>query len=396
MGDERIMKEMNPYIPYARQEITDRDISAVVEALHAPLITQGPRVEEFEEAVATMVGADYAVVFNSGTAALHAAYHAAGIGPERGILTTPITFAATSNAALYLRARVAFSDVDPRHALIDLDTLGDADGIGAVVPVHFAGSVPDMMGIHNRARSAGWSVIEDAAHALGSVYQDGEGKWYQVGACAHSDMCCFSFHAVKHITSGEGGAVTTNSREYADRLRRFRTHGITREQSELASCAGAWYYEQHDLGFNYRLCDILCALGMSQLTRLPQNLERRRALASMYDDMFSGNELIAPLSESPACRSARHLYIVRVPANMRSSVFDDLRTMNIGVNVHYLPVYAHPYYQSNGFSNLSRPNAERYYSEAITLPLYPALSEDDVLRVVRSIVSSVETHAAKP
>jgi perosamine synthetase len=380
------------FIPYACQDITDADIAAVVAALRNEMITQGPGVDAFESDLASAVGARHAVVFNSGTAALHAAYFAAGLGPPDIVVTSPITFAATANAALYLGAQVRFVDVDPDSVLLDIDRVPSVDrhhGRVALVPVHLAGHVADMERAWRSAQENDWLVIEDAAHALGSRYTDSSGVTHAVGACTHSHMCCFSFHAVKHITTGEGGAVTTNSDELASRLRRFRSHGITKDPSELLRSEGPWYYEQHDLGFNYRIPDILCALGRSQLTRLGSYVDRRRHLASLYDDRLSQIRDVRLLREGTHCRSAYHLYVVRVPASLRRAVFERLRHDGIGVNVHYMPVYQHPHYRNHGWNGFQLSNADAYYAEAITLPLFPRMSNDDVDRVVHALDSAL-------
>jgi perosamine synthetase len=244
-------------IPYGRQDISQADIDAVAIALGESLITQGPTVERFEALLADTVGARFAVVFNSGTAALHAAYHAAGVGPGKGVLTSPITFVATANAALYLGAKVWFADVNPDSAMLDADGAGRAaqGGVAVLAPVHLTGHVSAMEDLAALASRRGWRIVEDAAHALGGKYKTRDGTEHRIGACQHSDMCCFSFHPVKHITTGEGGAVTTNDEGLARALRRFRSHGITKDSGVLERNDGPWYYEQHDLGFNYRLTD---------------------------------------------------------------------------------------------------------------------------------------------
>ena len=383
------------FIPYGRQDISDDDVRALAEALRDPLITQGPRVAEFEAALAQATGARFAVAFNSGTAALHGAYFAAGAGPGRGVLTSPITFAATANAALYLGAPVRFADVDPRTVLLDpaAVAVADAAGIGVLVPVHLTGQVAPMGELASLAHRRGWLLIEDAAHALGARYLV-DGKEFQVGACAHSVMCCFSFHPVKHITTGEGGAVTTNDEGYYRALKRFRSHGITREPSELEHDEGPWYYEQHDLGFNYRLTDVQCALGLSQLVRLNQFVAHRRAIARRYDAAFAGLPGVEPLAIPADSIGSYHLYVIRVDATRRRPIFEALREVEIGVNVHYLPVYRHPYYRGHGFAGLELTEAERYYSEAISIPMYPGLSDAEQSRVIECVRAQVESLVA--
>lgn len=377
------MKEL----PYGRQEIVDADVAAVAAALRDQFLTQGPQVGRFEAQFAEAVGARYAVALSSGTAALHAAYFAAGLRPGGAVLTTPITFAATANAALYLQGGVRFADVDPGTALLDPAAVAAADpaGVQVLAPVHFAGQVADMESLAGTAAARGWVVVEDAAHALGARYTTGDGREHQVGACAHSAMCCFSLHPVKHITTGEGGVVTTNDAQLARALRRFRTHGITRDRAELQRDEGPWYYEQHDLGYNYRITDFQCALGASQLSRLRQYVERRRELAAHYDREFRGVRGVEPLAVPNWSRGSYHLYVVRVPAHRRRAIFTGLRSMGIGVNVHYVPVYRHPYYRRHGFDGLRLPAAEAYYAEALSLPMYPGLSEHDLDCVVAAV-----------
>lgn len=379
-------------IPYARQDISDEDIAAVVEALRAPLLTQGPLAERFEAEFAAAVGARYAVVFNSGTAALHGAYAAAGVGPGRGVITSPITFAATANAARYLGAPVRFVDVDPSTILVDPAAAAakDPKDLGVLVPVHFGGQVADLEALAALAAARNWMLIEDAAHALGASYRTADGRTHRVGACAHSAMCCFSLHPVKHITTGEGGVVTTNDPALAAVLRRFRTHGITRDRHQLQQDDGPWYYEQFELGFNYRLTDFQCALGSSQLRRLPEFVARRRDIARQYTDRLRSVLGVRPIGIPAWSYGAYHLYVIRVPAPIRRPLFDALRAAGINANVHYIPVYRHPYYRATGFAGFALPNAESYYGNALSLPMYARLSDADVARVVGCIAE----HAA--
>jgi UDP-4-amino-4,6-dideoxy-N-acetyl-beta-L-altrosamine transaminase len=383
-------------IPYARQEITDADVAAVTAALRDALLTQGPRVGQFEERLAAEVGARFAVAFNSGTAALHAAYAAAGVGPGHGLLTSPITFAATANAALYLGARVHFADVEPRTVLLAPGAVAalDAARVRVVAPVHFTGHVADVEAFARIAADRGWMVVEDAAHALGASYVTRDGREHRVGACAHSAMCCFSFHPVKHITTGEGGAVTTNDEALARRLRRFRSHGITRDRDDLSRDEGPWYYEQLELGFNYRITDFQCALGLSQLARLPGFVARRRQIAERYDAAFARMAGVRTVPAPAASRGAYHLYPIRVPAAERRAAFEHLRARGIGVNVHYIPVYRHPYYRAHGFRATRLPHAETYYAEAISLPMFAALCDRDVDAVIAAVSARVALEGA--
>ncbi len=372
-------------IPYGTQQITEGDIDAVVSALRSTMLTQGPLIGEFERKLAATVGAKYAVAVNSGTAALHAAYFAAGVGPGAGVLTSPITFVATANASLYLGGSVEFADVDADLPVLTAPSIGDMPRphVKALVPVHFGGHVCDMGALSSLAQDRGWTIIEDAAHALGARYRAGGSAEFKVGACAHSDMCCFSFHPVKHITTGEGGAVTTNSENLYKKLTQFRTHGITRDDADLGRHDGPWYYEQQALGFNYRITDFQAALGLSQLERLGGFVDRRREIAARYDAELSG--VVRALSAPVWSLSSYHLYVIRVPAARRLKIFNRLRSLGLGVNVHYIPVYNQPFYRDQGFAGDSCPEADRFYSEAITVPMYPGLTDDDVGMVIDRI-----------
>ena len=378
---------MTTPLPYARQDITDVDVAAVAEALRAPLITQGPLVDQFEADLATFVGADHAVVFNSATAALHAAYAVLGIGPGRSVLTSPITFVATANAACYLGGSVRFADVDPTTGLIDPDAADDrADQtVTVLTPVHFGGEVAPLEVLAAIAEARHWTVVEDASHALGATYRSRGGAEHRVGACDHSTMCCFSFHAVKQITTGEGGAVTTNDDELARRLRMFRSHGITRDRSRMEQLDGPWYYEQQDLGYNYRLTDFQCALGRAQLPRLPEWIAKRARLATLYEARLAGVDGVVPLRRPKGSAGAHHLFVVRVPAADRLRIFETMSAQGIGVNVHYIPVYRQPYHRAHGSENVIRSGSEEYYRSAITLPLFHTMTEADVDRVVTAL-----------
>lgn len=388
-----------PPLPYGRQEVDDDDVLTVSAVLREPFLTQGPRVAAFEERLAEVVGARHAVAFASGTAALHAAYAAAGIGPGRRVLTSPITFAATANAALYLGGEVTFADVDRETALLDLAAAEAAasDDVAVIAPVHLTGQMPDMEALAELAARRGWLVVEDAAHALGGRYRTRDGREHRVGACVHSAMCCFSFHPVKHITTGEGGAVTTNDEAFVRFLRRFRHHGTTSDPEELVGEAeGPWYYEQLELGMNYRITDVQCALGISQLRRLDDFLARRRAVAARYDRAFADVAGARPLAVPAGSRGAYHLYVIRVERGVRRALFLRLRAAGIGVQVHYIPVYRHPYYRRHGFADVSLPHAESYYAEAVSLPMYPGLTAADVDRVVGEVTRQLAEGRAAP
>lgn len=373
------------YIPYGRQCIEEDDIEAVVEVLRSDYVTTGPAVAEFEKAVAEYTGAKYAVAVSNGTAALHVACLAAGIKEGDEVITTPITFAASANCALYCGATPVFVDIDPDTYNIDPAKIEEkiTSKTKAVIAVHFTGQPCKMDEIHAIARKYNLLVIEDAAHALGADY-----KGRKVGNI--SDMTTFSFHPVKHITTGEGGMVTTNSKELYDRLVLFRSHGITRNERFLEKNEGGWYYEQMDLGYNYRITDIQCALGISQMKKLDRFVERRREIAKRYEEAFAGIKEIQTPKQEAGCHNSWHLYVIQVLEKDRKEVFETLRNKNIGVNVHYIPVYKHPYYQKNGYEKVCCKNAEEYYANAISIPMYPLLSKEEQDYVIETIKGILE------
>lgn len=372
-------------IPYGRQCIEEDDIQAVVDVLRSDYLTTGPKVEEFEHIVAEYVGAKYAVAIANGTAALHAACYAAGIGPGDEVITTPITFAASANCVLYCGGTVVFADINPKTYNIDVEDIKRkiTDRTKAIIAVHYTGQPCDMDGIHALARKHNLLVIEDAAHALGADY-----KGKRIGSI--SDMTTFSFHPVKHITTGEGGMITTNSKELYKRLKLFRTHGITRDPGFMQKNEGDWYYEQCNLGYNYRITDIQCALGISQMGKLDRFIERRRALAQKYNKAFHDYKYIICPYQEDGCNNSWHLYVVQVPNHDRRAVFDKLRAEGIGVNVHYIPVYKFPYYQEHGYSDVKCENAEKIYENLISLPLYPALTDIEQEKVIASVIQILE------
>lgn len=379
-------------IPYGRQDINDDDVRAVIEVLRSDWLTQGPAVERFEQQVAAYCGARHAVALSNATAALHLACLAAGLGPGDLLWTSPNTFVASANCALYCGARPGFVDIDPATLNLDVDALeqrlraartnGQLPKL--VVPVHFAGQSCDMARIAELAREYGFSVIEDAAHAIGARYQGAP-----VGGCRFSAMTVFSFHPVKIVTSGEGGMVLTNSDTLYRQLLLLRSHGITRAPEQLQGASdGPWYYEQQALGFNYRITDIQAALGASQMGRIDAFVARRQQLARRYDALLADLPLVLPHCH-PDAESATHLYVVRlrldrVKASQRQ-VFEALRARAIGVNLHYIPVHTQPYYRELGFAAGDFPQAEQYYREALTLPLFPGLSEAEQDQVVHAL-----------
>lgn len=373
---------MAAYIPYGRQDVSDSDIQAVVEVLRSDWLTQGPAVPGFEQAVAGYCGAVHAVAANSATSALHLACLALDLGPGDALWTSPNTFVASANCALYCGARVDFVDIDARTYNLSADAL-EAKLVAAektgqlpkvLVPVHFAGQPCDMRRIRALSVRYGFRIIEDASHAIGGEYL-GE----PIGNCRYSDITVFSFHPVKIITTGEGGMALTSDPELAARMALLRSHGTTREPGQMTHEAdGPWYYQQIDLGYNYRMTDVQAALGTSQMARLDDFVARRRALAARYDAMLAGLPLAMPWQHADG-RSAFHLYPVRLKLDeigrSRREIFEALRAAGIGVNVHYIPVHTQPFYRKLGFRPGDFPEAERYYAETISLPLYAALLE---------------------
>ncbi len=372
-------------IPYGRQTIEDDDINAVIEVLKSDYLTTGPKIAEFEKSVADYVGAKYAVAISNGTSALHAACFAAGIGPGDEVITTPITFAASSNCVLYCGGTPVFADIDPKTYNIDPDDIRKkiTDKTKAIIAVHLAGQPCDMDEIHKIAKENNLIVIEDGAHALGSVY-----KGKKVGSL--SDMTTFSFHPVKPITTGEGGMIVTDNEEFYKKMVLFRSHGITRDKTMMTRNDGPWFYQQFDLGFNYRITDIQCALGCSQMKKLDRFLAKRKEIVLRYNEAFADCENIVTPYQMPETESGWHLYIVQVKNCDRKQIFEALRDKGIGVNVHYIPVYMHPYYQEHGYKDVHCKNAEEVYSHIISLPLYPGLTEEQQSYVIDTLKSLCE------
>lgn len=372
-------------IPYGGQTIEDDDINAVIEVLKSDYLTTGPKIAEFEKSVADYVGAKYAVAISNGTSALHAACFAAGIGPGDEVITTPITFAASSNCVLYCGGTPVFADIDPKTYNIDPDDIRKkiTDKTKAIIAVHLAGQPCDMDEIHKIAKENNLIVIEDGAHALGSVY-----KGKKVGSL--SDMTTFSFHPVKPITTGEGGMIVTDNEEFYKKMVLFRSHGITRDKTMMTRNDGPWFYQQFDLGFNYRITDIQCALGCSQMKKLDRFLAKRKEIVLRYNEAFADCENIVTPYQMPETESGWHLYIVQVKNCDRKQIFEALRDKGIGVNVHYIPVYMHPYYQEHGYKDVHCKNAEEVYSHIISLPLYPGLTEEQQSYVIDTLKSLCE------
>jgi UDP-4-amino-4,6-dideoxy-N-acetyl-beta-L-altrosamine transaminase len=379
------------FIPYGRQDISEADIAAVVEVLRSDWLTQGPAVENFERAVAEYCGARYAVAVANGTAALHLAALAAGFAAGDEVITTPITFVASANCIVYAGATPVFADIDPRSYCLDPEQVRRkiTHNTRGLIPVHFAGQPCDMVAFSTIARENNLLVIEDAAHAIGASYEV-DGATYKVGCCAHSDMTIFSFHPVKHMTTGEGGMITTNNTELYEKLLMLRTHGIIKDPAQLNRNDGPWYYEQQTLGFNYRITDIQCALGLSQLQRLDISVDRRREIVSVYNQAFSGHPNLTVPYEYASRQSSWHLYMLGLKGVDRARVFDHLREQGLGVNVHYIPVHLQPYYMDHfGTSDGDFPMAEAYYERVITLPLYPGMTHDDVEYVIAAVKRAV-------
>ena len=371
-------------LPYGHQAIDEDDIAAVVEVLRSDWITQGPKVDEFEQKVAEYCGARYAVAVSSGTAALHAACSAAGISRGDEAITSPITFAATANAVVYCGGKPVFADIREDTLNIDVREIQRrlSPNTKAILPVDFAGHPAELDEIRTLARDKNLVVIEDASHALGAEY-----RGRKVGGL--SDMTVLSFHPVKHITTGEGGMVLTDNGEYYEKLRGFRHHGIVKGADTLNN-QGPWYYEIPAPGYNLRITDFQSALGTSQLRKLDRFVQRRREIAAGYNQAFAGmDEIITPI-EAPYARSAYHIYVIQLRTEIlragRKDVFEALRAENIGVNVHYMPLHLHPFYEREfGYNRGDYPIAEAYYDRAITLPLFPAMSDGDVGDVIRAV-----------
>jgi len=397
------MAEAQPFLPYGRQVIEDDDIAAVTEALRADLLTTGPRVEAFERAFAETVGARHAVACSSGTAALHLSMLALDLQPGDVVIAPAITFAATANCARYQGGEVIFADVDPDTGLMTPETLAAAIGrlggrrLKAVLPVHLSGNVADLPGIRRLAEPYGAELVEDACHALGTTMAGGN-QPERVGDGRHSALACFSFHPVKTMTTGEGGMVTTSDPALAQRLRLYRTHGISRDPAgfqhhDLAfdadGAVNPWIYEMQALGYNYRLPDLLCALGLSQLAKLDRFIARRRSLAERYRTLLQPlAPLVRAVTPPRGCDPALHLFVVLIDfaaaGLSRRQVTEALRAQGIGSQVHYIPVHRQPYYQAR-YGPIDLPGADAYYSRCLSLPLFPSMADSDPERVVAAL-----------
>ena len=352
--------------------IDDEDIEEVVKTLKSPFITQGPKIEEFERGIAKYCGAKYAVAFNSGTSALHGAYFALGLKKGDEMVTSPNTFVATANAGLYLGANVKFADIEKETGNIDVSKIKTTEKTKLITPVHYSGNPADLKEI---SEIDNVKIIEDGAHALGAMYN---GK--KIGCLTYSEMAMFSFHPVKHITTGEGGIIVTNDEKYYERLQLFKSHGITKNNLVNES-PGDWYYEMQELGFNYRITDIQCALGVSQLKKLDSFVKSRRKIAKTYNEIFEDNPYFDVTSEKENRKSSYHLYPILLKDHLikdKKEIFAKLRANGLGVQVHYIPVYKQPYYRKLGFKNDLCPVCEEFYRKVFSIPMYPTLTDEDI------------------
>jgi UDP-4-amino-4,6-dideoxy-N-acetyl-beta-L-altrosamine transaminase len=376
-------------IPYGRQSITQEDIDVVVETLQHPYLTQGPKVKEFEDRFAEYVGAKYAVAVSNGTAALHLCALALEVNEDSNVITTPITFAASANCVRYCGGKVTFADIDPRNAIIDIESIKkilEASPIGTyqgIIPVDFAGHAVNLEELRVLADQYKLWIIEDACHAPGGFFTDSKGVKQACGSGAYADLAIFSFHPVKHIACGEGGMITTNDKALYDKLMVLRTHGITKDADLLEENHGGWYYEMQTLGYNYRLPDILCALGLSQLQKADVGMKRRREIARKYDQAFEK----AGLKHLPCPEDnghAYHLYIILV--ENRKALYNELKKQGIHAQIHYIPVHTLPYYKKM-YGTQSFPNAENYYEKCISLPMYPTLTDEQQDFVIAQVLN---------
>lgn len=370
---------MKEFISYGKQFIDEADIQTVIDTLRSPFLTQGPKVAEFEQAIADYVGVKYAVAFCNGTAALHSACYAAGIGEGDEVITSPITFAASANCIRYVGGTVVFVDIDAATYNIDPAQIRSkiTENTKAIIPVDFTGQPANMDEIMAIAKEHNLVVIEDGAHSLGAEY-----KGHKVGIQA--DMTMFSFHPVKPITTAEGGIIVTDNEDYYNKLLKFRSHGI--EQTSYAQEQGGWYYEMTDLGYNYRMTDLQAALGISQLSKIDTFLQRRCEIAAMYTEALQKVEGIQVPRQLEETNSGWHLYMIQLEGINRKQVFEEMHAANIGVHVHYIPVYWHPYYQQLGYEKGLCPVAEAWYEKALTLPIHPQLSNEEVEFIINKLI----------
>lgn len=380
-------------ISYGRQYITEEDIQVVIETLKSDYLTQGPRISEFERLFAQYCGCDYACMVSNGTAALHLCAMALGIKPGDKIITTPITFVASANGFRYCGAEIVFCDINPNTYLMDLDKLeallkaSPKGTYKAVVPVDFAGYPIDVERMRTLANEYGFAIVEDACHAPGGSLVDSHGVKNMVGNSQYADLTVFSFHPVKHIATGEGGAITTNNKELYDKVCLYRTHGITKDPNLLQENHGGWYYEMQELGYNYRITEFQAALGISQLKRLEWSIERRNEIAKRYDEAFAGTSILTPF-RSDNITHAFHLYIIQV--ENRKDLYDYLRKHNIYSQVLYIPAHLMPYYKQFGWKEGDMPIAEDYYSKCLALPMFPTLTDEEQDWVIEKVLDYIK------
>lgn len=375
-------------IPYGRHSIEEEDIQAVVDVLRSDFLTQGPKIEEFEEAFAQYVGAKYAIAVSNGTAALHLSAMALNVNPGDKVITTPITFVASANCVRYCGGDIVFGDIDPDTFLLDIRKVKEMlassppNTFKGIIPVDFAGYPINLENYRELADKYGLWIIEDACHAPGGYFTGSKGEKHRCGNCAFADLSVFSFHPVKHIAAGEGGLVTTNNEDFYHKLRNLRTHGIQQDRSKLIENHGPWYYEMQTLGFNYRLTDIQAALALNQLKRAQENLEKRYQIARKYDEAFQKYPIMTP-KIGHGIFHAYHLYIICT--DKRDELIKYLRNHNIMAQVHYIPVHYQPYYRNLGWNKDVLPIAEAYYRRCLSIPIYPTLTDDEQSYVIKKI-----------
>lgn len=377
-------------IPYGHQYINEEDVKAVVAALTSDYMTQGPLIGQFEKNFADYLGVKYACMVSNGTAALHLCAMALNIQPGDKIITTPITFVASANGFRYQGAEVVFCDIDPKTFLMDLNKLeqilkeSPKGAYKAVVPVDFAGYPIDEERLRKLADVYGFAIVVDACHAPGGSFTDSKGEKQMIGNCKYADLTVFSFHPVKHIATGEGGAVTTNRKDLYDKVALFRTHGITKDPALLEKNDGGWYYEMQDLGYNYRITEMQAALGISQLKRLDWSIERRNEIAKKYDEAFKGTIVKTPFRGNGLVH-AFHLYIIQVEPNKRKGLYDFLRAHNVYSQVLYIPAHTMPYYRQFGWKVGDMPVAEDYYTKCLALPMFPTLTDEEQNWIIEKV-----------
>ncbi|KAB2914716.1 MAG: UDP-4-amino-4,6-dideoxy-N-acetyl-beta-L-altrosamine transaminase [Bacteroidetes bacterium] len=384
---------MQKPIPYGKQNITDEDIAAVIEVLKSDFLTQGPNIARFEEKFAQYVGSKYAIAISNATAALHICAMALGVKEGSNVITTSITFAASANCIRYCGGNVYFADIDPETYCLDINKVEELikskpkGFFSGIIPVDLAGFAVDLEAYRKLADEHGLWIIEDACHAPGGYFTDSKGQKQFCGNGNFAEVSVFSFHPVKHIATGEGGMITTNSEELYKKLMVLRTHGITKDPAVMQENHGGWYYEMQELGYNYRLTDFQAALGITQLSRADWGLERRREIAAKYEAAFKGDSKI--LSQSGVVKGhAYHLYVIQVED--RAGLYNHLRKNNIFAQVHYIPVHTMPYYQTFGWKKGDMPEAEKYYSQCLSLPMFPTLTNDEQEFVIKSVLNFLE------